>query len=725
MFARFFRRSTAKSPVAAAATAAVEAMEGRTMFSATLEAGGTELVVKGTAGNDNIQVQYGGGKYTVVENGVSKSFNTGVIKTIKVFGYDGHDRIDLNMYVPTANYLDGGTGNDLIFGGLMADAMFGGPGDDKLDGRTGADYFNGGAGTDTADYSERHAPLIISLGSAALKNDGAFGEEGDDIDISVENVLGGHGDDVIYGSSVANNIVGGEGVDKIYGYGGNDTLAGGDGNDSLYGGADADNLKGDAGNDKLFGEAGNDLLYGGIENDFLSGAGGDDTLFGEHGVDTLYGDDGNDSLAGGSGFGDKMYGGAGTDTVMYIGESSAVHVSLDGVANDGAVTDLGISEGDNAAADIENVIGGNGNDVLLGNEATNKLIGGPGADRILGFGGSDSLVGDAGDDTLIGGIGNDNLKGGTGKDTLVTVDGGFDVALGQDGEDIFWYDPTDAVDASATEKSAGRANAISSYYMNASKVPAGQNLYDPSLTGYAAHYGKSFSDVPLFAPGGPRMSDVRQGAVGDCYFLSGLAGIANKKPDLIRQTITDLGDGTYAVKMFKDGKATFYRVDGQLPLANSDKDIVFARPGLDSAGNHAALWAPILEKVFAIHDAGHQYGNLPVGWGDEAFKALGKGSDQDEVIWHTENAMATKMRDYLTKGGAVTFTTGFGVTGLPLYAFHVYTVVDVASDLKTITIRNPWGEDKNYDKSGPNDGVFKISISTLDDGAVWINHSRL
>jgi len=725
MFSRFFRPAAAKSSVACAATAAVEAMENRTMFSATLEAAGTELVVRGTSGNDNIAVQYSAGQYTVVENGVSKLFNSGVIKTIKAFGYEGNDRIELHMYVPVNSYLDGGAGNDVIFGGLKDDAMFGGSGDDRLDGRTGGDYFNGGTGTDTADYSDRYAPLVISLGSATLKNDGVMGEEGDDIDLSVENVLSGQGDDIIYGSSVANTIIGNAGTDKIYGYGGNDTLVGGEGIDSLYGGDGADNLKGDAGNDKLFGDAGNDVIYGGIENDFLSGGGGDDTLFGERGSDTLYGDDGNDSLAGGTGFQDRMYGGAGADTVMYIGESSAVHVSLDGIANDGRVTDVGISENDNAAADIENIIGGNGSDVLIGNDANNKLIGGAGNDRILGNGGADSLVGDAGGDTLIGGIGNDNLKGGAGNDTLVTVDGGFDIALGQEGEDIFWYDPTDAVDVTASETSAGRANSISSYHMNASKVPAGQDLYDPSLSGYAAHYGKSFSNIPLFAPGGPRMADVRQGEVGDCYFLSGLAGIANKKPDLIRQSITDLGDGTYAVKMFKDGKATFYRVDGQLPLANSDDRILFARPGLNSSEDPIALWAPIMEKVFAIHDAGSLYANLPVGWGDEAFKALGKGSDQDEVIWHTEAEMATKMRDYLTKGGAVTFTTGFGVTGLPLYSFHVYTVVDVASDLKTITIRNPWGNDDTYDKVGANDGVFKIDISTLDDGAVWINHSRL
>lgn len=59
---------------------------------------------------------------------------------------------------------------------------------------------------------------------------------------------------------------------------------------------------------------------------------------------------------------------------------------------------------------IENAVGGQGRDLIVGNGVAN---------RIDGQGGSDVLQGGAGDDTLIGGLGNDTLSGGGDKDVFV------------------------------------------------------------------------------------------------------------------------------------------------------------------------------------------------------------------------------------------------------------------------------------------------------------------
>jgi hypothetical protein len=59
--------------------------------------------------------------------------------------------------------------------------------------------------------------------------------------------------------------------------------------------------------------------------------------------------------------------------------------------------------------------------VLLGGDGDDVLIGGAAADRLEGGGGNDFLRGGAGDDTLIAGSGNDTLQGESGKDAL---DGG-------------------------------------------------------------------------------------------------------------------------------------------------------------------------------------------------------------------------------------------------------------------------------------------------------------
>jgi Ca2+-binding RTX toxin-like protein len=65
------------------------------------------------------------------------------------------------------------------------------------------------------------------------------------------------------------------------------------------------------------------------------------------------------------------------------------------------------------------VLGGAGNDLILGATGRDVLRGGRGVDRVLGNGGSDDLQGSAGNDRLIGGAGDDFLNGGSGNDTLL------------------------------------------------------------------------------------------------------------------------------------------------------------------------------------------------------------------------------------------------------------------------------------------------------------------
>jgi len=57
---------------------------------------------------------------------------------------------------------------------------------------------------------------------------------------------------------------------------------------------------------------------------------------------------------------------------------------------------------------------------------------------------------------------------------------------------------------------------------------------DPAVSGGTFAY-KAFSNRPLFADGGPSIDDIRQGYVGDCYFLATLAAIAKTNANVIRQ----------------------------------------------------------------------------------------------------------------------------------------------------------------------------------------------
>ena len=119
------------------------------------------------------------------------------------------------------------------------DKLYGGPGDDLLDGGLGSDVLNGDDGRDRVSYASRTAPLNVSLGS--FWGDGESGEW-DFVSSTVEEVVGGSGDDRMTGTSAANTFFGGAG---------NDTLEGRDGNDVLEGGAGTDKLDAGNGDDTL------------------------------------------------------------------------------------------------------------------------------------------------------------------------------------------------------------------------------------------------------------------------------------------------------------------------------------------------------------------------------------------------------------------------------------------------------------------------------------------
>jgi len=175
---------------------------------------------------------------------------------------------------------------------------------------------------------------------------------------------------------------------------------GGDGPDSLTGGSGEDELQGDDGVDTLSGLGG---------EDFLSGDDGNDTLLGGEGDDGLDGG-GNGTTTGGT---DVLDGGPGRDFGGGFFRDAAVSLSLDDVANDGFP-----GENDNLIA-IEDTEGGDGDDVITGNDGPNELFSDDGNDVVRGLGGSDSIFAGDDDDLVDGGAAADELDCGGGVDTAL------------------------------------------------------------------------------------------------------------------------------------------------------------------------------------------------------------------------------------------------------------------------------------------------------------------
>ena len=86
------------------------------------------------------------------------------------------------------------------------------------------------------------------------------------------------------------HILGGGGDDQLFGEGGADQMSAGAGDDFATGQMDKDRVDGDAGNDGLFGGPADDLVRGGEGSDDLVGNFGSDVLLGGEGDDRLLGD---------------------------------------------------------------------------------------------------------------------------------------------------------------------------------------------------------------------------------------------------------------------------------------------------------------------------------------------------------------------------------------------------------------------------------------------------
>jgi Ca2+-binding RTX toxin-like protein len=190
-----------------------------------------------------------------------------------------------------------------------------------------------------------------------------------------------------------------------------DSLTGGSGNDRLVASGDyrAENFAGGAGNDVFD-------LTGAYEAWAEGGAGNDRFLNPQ--VETA------------------AIGGPGTDTADF---SSLTRDLVIGAWEDiEAAGYFGrFSGSDPFLSEIENYVGGSGNDVIIGTAGNNTLDGNGGHDTILGGGGNDLVKGRAGNDRLYGQAGDDVLFGGTGND-LVDGGSGRDALHGEDGNDTLF-----------------------------------------------------------------------------------------------------------------------------------------------------------------------------------------------------------------------------------------------------------------------------------------------
>jgi hypothetical protein len=277
------------------------------------------------------------------------------------------------------------------------------------------------------------------------------------------------------------------------------------------------------------------------------------------------------------------------------------------------------------------------------------------------------------------------------------------------------------------------------------------------------HSGACEKDICLF--------DVRQGDVGDCYFLASLAALAHFRPQVIRDMIKDNNDDTYTVFFFvltDESSKTLdpvfqkigIRVDSKLPLTSENTSIyakytinpdgyapsgsnvfskisdqVFGRKFTDDEAG-IGLWAALSEKAYAILKTKYPekeklgksgYSTIDSG---KVFESLGaitgtfplvrkRGEEKGENKFFSSFPSFEEVKTDLLSGKVLLAGSTEGKdsdrpTNSGIRGGHEYVVLAIDSD-NSLVLYNPHGipENNKARKGEDSYGILRISYENF------------
>lgn len=195
----------------------------------------------------------------------------------------------------------------------------------------------------------------------------------------------------------------------------------------------------------------------------------------------------------------------------------------------------------------------------------------------------------------------------------------------------------------------------------------------------------------------PTYTDMKQGAVGDCYFIAALGAIAKSSIAAVQNMFIANDDNTWTVRFYAGSTADYVTVDRFLPASTSGKPVYQGVGGGSYTKLGNELWLALAEKAYAQWNetgktgrsgAENSYASLTAGWMYTVCdQVLGRTSS---TFWGLPDADKQYLIDGLTSNKAVTYSTitnpGDGLRGP-----HAYVVTGYDSTADTFQLYNPWG----------------------------------
>jgi hypothetical protein len=257
-----------------------------------------------------------------------------------------------------------------------------------------------------------------------------------------------------------------------------------------------------------------------------------------------------------------------------------------------------------------------------------------------------------------------------------------------------------------------------------------------------------FTDKNLFGPNGPVASDIKQDALGDCYFVATLASVARQNPLYIRSSISyDRASQRFIVRLFDMKGKTKYIHVSQTELADN-----IARQGgslMDNTGKDTRAWPAVFETAYAkLFDSNPKDGLTEGynkiangGWPKDAMMAitgfLGAEVKYAPVLMLNKTralelfgarvATALKQHKVVTlwsvpekdNRNLLDKVLMKPITQDGLVDNHVYTVMSMTqakSGAWTVNLRNPWGTNTGVGEGkDTKSALISVSLQTLVD----------
>lgn len=207
------------------------------------------------------------------------------------------------------------------------------------------------------------------------------------------------------------------------------------------------------------------------------------------------------------------------------------------------------------------------------------------------------------------------------------------------------------------------------------------------------------------------LSQIKQGQIGDCWFIASAGAVGASDPDFIRDHIRYNPDGSYTVTLYDDGEPVEVRVDAStIEGGVTDPD-----------GN--PTWLSLYEKAAAAH-LGGDYDDIDA---DQISRGLGlvtgRGSDDDGdrglddiqrdldqgrvLVVSTEDDSDSRINPFDTS------TDDDNV--VPNHAYVIESVTERDGE-KIIRLVNPWGPDGGNTSDGKfKDGTLELTEDEFHD----------